>query len=97
MSPRIRNRRGQVVGHHGSFRYGEDTQTLGVAMPAKPKPGMRYVFEDIPGQGSERNRIAKTDTHIELGGEHFNHVVKVRGFVKPEREHEVKWFARGVG
>src|SRR4051794_23466682 len=36
---------GRVTGHEGSWRYGRETQTLGVAMPANPAVGDNWSLE----------------------------------------------------
>jgi hypothetical protein len=91
------NPAGDVVGHHGSFRYGEDTDVLGVAMLAEPSEGDHYMIENVPGQGSEKNRVASTDAEIEVPAGKFKHALRVEGTVLPEDERELKWYARGVG
>jgi len=91
------NPAGDVVGHRGSFRYGKETDTLGVAMPADPQVGDRYVFEDVPGQGSEKNRVASVDADIEVPAGGFKNALRVEGQVMPEDERELKWYARGIG
>lgn len=90
-------RHGEVVGHKGSFRYGEDTDVLGVAMPATLALGDRFSFEQIPGQGEERNRIESFDASITTPAAHFKPALEIHGLVLPEHEREIKWYARGTG
>ena len=66
-------------------------------MPADPQVGDRYVFEDVPGQGSERNRVASVNAHIDVPAGEFKNVLRVEGRVLPEDERELKWYARGIG
>lgn len=89
--------KGKVVGHEGQFRYGEDTDVLGVAMPADPKPGDEFSFEDIPDVGSERNRVATVGDQATIGGTSYDDVVAIEGRVLPDKEDEVKYYARDVG
>jgi len=90
-------KKGRVVGHEGAFRYGRDTDVLGVAMPAAPEPGAEFKFEDVPKVGSEQNRVAKMGGRASFGGTDYTDVLAVEGLVLPDREKEVKYFARGVG
>jgi hypothetical protein len=86
-----------VVSHEGAFLYGRDTDTLGIAMPAHPRAGRRFIFERVPGQGSERNRVAGTKASLTVPAGVFQRALKVRAYVLPEKEREIKWYARGVG
>jgi hypothetical protein len=87
----------RVVSHEGAFLYGRETDTLGVAMPADPQVGERYVFERIPGQGSESNRVLATDARLRVPAGRFRGVLKVRADHLPDREREFKWYVRGRG
>jgi len=89
--------RGRVVGHPGAFRYGRDTSTLGIAMPARPRRGQRFTFERIPGRGSERNRVVSTSACVRTPAGVFRRALRIAGYLLPEREHETKYYARGVG
>lgn len=87
----------RVVSHEGAFRYGRDTGVLGVAMPARPREGMRYTFEEIPGQGLEFSRVVDTNGRISVRAGAFHRVLEVHGLLLPGHAREVKWYARGVG
>ena len=86
-----------VVSHEGSFRYGHDTDVLGVAMPARPRDGMRYAVESIPGRTIERDRIVDTNGRLSVPAGAFHRVLEVHGLLLPEGDREVRWYARGVG
>jgi hypothetical protein len=77
----------RVVSHDGAFLYGRDTQTLGIAMPANPSPGVRFTFERIPGTGSETNRVLRRSAHT----------ISIGARLLPENERETKWYRRGTG
>lgn len=87
----------RVVSHDGAFLYGRDTRTLGVAMPAQPRPGRLFTFERVPGQGSERNRVVAAKARLEVPAGVFTRALKVRSYHRPDGEREIKWYARGVG
>jgi hypothetical protein len=89
--------RGRVVNHHGSWLYGRDTDVLGVAMPAEPKLGDQWRFEDVPGVTTESNRVEETGMRAKAGGRLYTDVIRVQEFIQPEGEVEYKLYAPGVG
>jgi hypothetical protein len=91
------DKHGHVTGHHGAFRYGQDTEFLGIAMPAVPRPGQRYVTEDVPGEGKDRSRVLSAGKDVEVPAGRFGSSLEVLGFVLPDRESERKVYVRGVG
>jgi len=91
------DRDGTVVGHHGAFRYPKDTKFLGVAMPANPSPGDRYTTEQVPHQGSDRSHVVSSGSKVEVPAGTFRNALKVKGYVLPDDESEVKLYVRGVG
>lgn len=89
---------GRVVNNKGSWRYGRDTDRLGVAMPPEPKLGQQWRFEDIPGVTTESNRVEEIDlrTKIRNWGVRTD-VIRVQEFIQPEGETEYKLYASGIG
>jgi hypothetical protein len=90
-------RRGKVVGHGGSWLYGRDTDVLGVAMPADPRLGAQWRFEDVPGVTTESDRVEETGMRARSGGRDYADVIRVQEFIQPEGEVEYKLYAPGVG
>ena len=90
-------RRGRVVNHEGSWLYGRDTDVLGVAMPADPKLGDQWRFEDVPGVTTESDRVEETGMRARVRGRDFSAVIRVQEFVQPEGEVEYKLYAPGIG
>ena len=90
-------RRGRVVDHGGSWLYGRDTDVLGVAMPADPKVGDQYRFEDVPGITTESNRVEEAGMRARVAGRLFTGVIRIQEFIQPEGEVEYKLYAPGVG
>ena len=90
-------RRGKVVNHSGSWLYGRDTDVPGVAMPADPKVGDQYRFEDVPGITAESNRVEEAGMRARAGGRNFTDVIRIQEFIQPEGEIEYKLYAPGVG
>jgi hypothetical protein len=91
------NRRGKVVNHHGSWLYGRDTDVPGVAMPADPKVGDQYRFEDVPGVTTESNRVEETGLRARVNGRLLTDIIRIQEFIQPEGEIEHKLYAPGVG
>jgi hypothetical protein len=90
-------RRGRVVDHAGSWLYGRDTDVLGVAMPAAPRLGDQWRFEDVPGVTTESDRVEETGMRARAGGRDFTGVIRIQEFVQPEGEVEYKLYAPAVG
>jgi len=89
--------RGKVTDHNGTWLYGRDTDVPGVAMPADPKLGDQYRFEDVPGVTTESNRVEETGLRARTAGRTFTGVIRVQEFIQPEGEIEYKLYAPGVG
>lgn len=66
-------------------------------MPARPTPGAEFSIEDVPGVGSERNRVTAVGEPVTIAGRGYPDVVTIEGQVLPDREDEVKYYARDVG
>ena len=90
-------RRGKVVNHNGSWLYGRDTDVPGVAMPADPKVGDQYRFEDVPGITAESNRVEEAGMRARAAGRDFTGVIRIEEFIQPEGEIKYKLYAPGVG
>jgi hypothetical protein len=88
---------GRVANRRGSWLYGRDTDVPGVAMPADPKLGDQWHFEDVPGITTESNRIEEVGMRLRVGGRLYRDLIRVSEFIQPEGEVEWKIYARGVG
>jgi hypothetical protein len=86
---------GRVVDHHGTWLYGKHTQTLGVAMPARPRVGDRWRNEDVPGITVERDRAVAILERVQVRGTTYRNVLRVRERTGGETEY--KLYAPGVG
>jgi hypothetical protein len=87
----------RVVSHEGAFHYGPDTKTLGVAMPASVAVGDRFTFESVPHVGSEHARVVRTDGALTVPLGSYTEVLELAVFVKPDNDHEKRFYAKGVG
>lgn len=88
---------GKVVGHKGAWRYGRDTDVLGVAMPARPQVGTAFRFEDVPGITTESDRVEARLRTVRVRGRTYRDVIRVRELLRPQGQVERKLYARGVG
>ena len=86
---------GKVVNHDGTWLYGKHTQTLGVAMPARPRVGDRWRNEDVPGITVERDRAVAILRRVTVRGRTYRDVLRVRERAGGETEY--KLYAPGVG
>jgi hypothetical protein len=90
-------RNGRVVNHEGSWMYGRDKAKLGVAMPAGPRVGDRWRFEDVPGITVESDRVVSKLARVRVRGKIYRDVIRVRERIHPQKEIEYKLYARGTG
>jgi hypothetical protein len=88
---------GRVVGHKGAWRYGRHTERLGVAMPARPRFGDRWRFEDVPGITIETDLVVERLPGLRVRGSDYRDVIRVRESLQPEGVTEHKLYARGFG
>jgi hypothetical protein len=90
-------RNGKVVDHRGTWLYGRDTDVLGVAMPADPRVGVQYRFEDVPGVTTESDRVEEAGLRVRANGTLHLDAIRIEEFIQPEGEVEYKIYAPGVG
>ena len=89
---------GKVVSTHGSFEAGVDGAQAGIAMPARPRVGLRYRQEYYKGEAEDRGSIFSLSERAEVPAGFYPHVVMTRDVNPLEpRVLEYKFYARGVG
>ena len=66
-------------------------------MPARPRVGARWRFEDVPGITTESNRVEEVGLRARAAGRLHTEVVRVSEFIQPEGEVEHKLYAPGTG
>ncbi len=88
---------GRVADHDGTWLYGRDTKTAGVAMPADPRVGTRFRFEDVPGITTESNTVTARLSSLRVRGKTYRDVIRIREVIQPDDEVEDKYYARGIG
>jgi hypothetical protein len=82
----------------GSFEAGVDGAQAGIAMPARPRPGLRYRQEYYKGHAEDRARVVGLREQAEVPFGHFTRVLMTRDTNPLEpKVLEFKFYARGVG
>ena len=89
---------GKLNSTAGSFEAGVDGAQAGIAMPAHPKPGLRYRQEYYAGQAEDRAEIVAVGQQAQAPAGHYKSVVMTRDLNPLEPTHvEYKFYAPGVG
>lgn len=89
---------GKVTTTAGSWEAGVNGAQPGIAVPAKPEPGMTYRQEYLKGEAEDRARVLSIDEQVEVPAGGYDDVLMTKDFtpVQPEiLEH--KFYAPGVG
>jgi hypothetical protein len=82
----------------GSFEAGVDGAEPGIAVPARPRPGLRYRQEYYKGHAEDRASVVSLTEQAEVPFGHFGHVLMTRETNPLEpKVLEFKFYARGVG
>ena len=82
----------------GSFEAGVDGAQPGIAVPARPHPGLRYRQEYYKGHAEDRARVVSLGEQAEVPFGHFSHVLMTRE-TNPLEPKVIgfKFYSRGVG
>jgi hypothetical protein len=88
---------GKVTDTEGSFLYGEDTEFLGILMPADPRVGDEWKFENAPPITVESDRVKEQLPRKSVAGRTYEDVIVVEENIQPDDEIEDKLYARGIG
>jgi hypothetical protein len=91
---------GKVADHAGSFEAGVNGAQAGIAMPAKPKPGLSYRQEYLKGEAEDHAAVVTVgEEQVEVPfGFYDKDVLMTRDLVPTEpRAQELKFYVRGIG
>jgi hypothetical protein len=91
---------GKPVSTAGSFEAGVDGAQAGIAMPAKPKAGLRYRQEYYRGHAEDKGEVVSLKEQAEVPFGYFKRGrVLMTKDVNPLEPKilEFKFYARGVG
>ena len=90
--------KGKVVSTAGSWEAGVNGARAGIAMPARPRPGLQYRQEHAPGAAEDTARVLSLDDQAEVPAGHFKRVLLTKDWNPLEpKVLEYKLYARGVG
>jgi hypothetical protein len=89
---------GEVSSRSGSWEAGVDGALPGIALPAHPRPGMRYRQEYSAGRAEDSGAVLSTREMAEVPYGHFTDVLltKDTNALEP-KALEYKFYAKGVG
>jgi hypothetical protein len=89
---------GEPVSTAGSWEAGVDGARAGIAMPARPRPGMQYRQEHAPGIAEDAARVLSRDEQAQVPLGHFTHALLTKDYSALEPDVlEYKLYAKGVG
>ena len=89
---------GKFKNTKGSFEAGVDGAQPGIAMPARPRPGLRYRQEYYKGEAEDKAKVVSVREQAEVPSGHYNRVLMTRDVNPLEPKMlEFKFYARGVG
>ena len=91
---------GRVVDHAGSFEAGVDGAEPGIAMPARPEPGMSYRQEYYEGEAEDKGAVVTVgEERVQVPFGFFNRdVLMTRDLVPTEpKVEELKFYVPDVG
>jgi hypothetical protein len=89
---------GAIVSREGSFEAGVDGALPGIALPARPRPGMSYRQEYLAGEAEDDGAVLSVDELVEVPYGRFDGALLTRdtNALEPDAA-ELKFYARGVG
>jgi hypothetical protein len=91
---------GKVIDHAGSFEAGVDGAQPGIAMPARPKPGLSYRQEYYKGAAEDKGAVITVgEEQVQVPFGYFKKgILMTRDLVPLEpKVQELKFYAPGVG
>jgi hypothetical protein len=89
-------RNGKVVSHEGTWRYGVDTQQLGVIMPAHPEIGTKFQSQNVQGVMTVDDEVLSVSETVKLPAGSFRYCLYIKETLSG-RTVEYKYYAPNVG
>jgi hypothetical protein len=87
-----------ITSRAGSFEAGVDGALPGIAVPARPEPGMRYRQEYYAGEAEDNGEVLSTTAMAEVAAGHYTDVLLTWDSITIEPDvAELKFYAPGVG
>ena len=89
---------GAIARRDGSFEAGVDGALPGIAMPAKPVPGMAYRQEYYEGEAEDNGEVLSVDEQAEVPAGRYRDALLTKDTITIEPDVlEYKLYAPGVG
>jgi hypothetical protein len=89
---------GKVVSTAGSWEAGVDGAQAGIAMPARPEPGLTYRQEYYEGEAEDAATVLSLDERADVPAGSFTGLLLTKDFTPLDPEVlEYKLYAPGVG
>jgi hypothetical protein len=89
---------GKKVSSEGSFEAGVDGAMAGVAMPARPRPGLAYRQEYYRGHAEDNGEVLSSHEMVDVVHGHFASALLTKDTSTIESDVlEYKFYALGVG
>ncbi len=89
---------GQITTKSGSFEAGVDGAEAGIAMPAEPRPGLKYRQEYYKGEAEDNGEVLSTKEMAEVPFGLFKKVLLTKDTITIEPDVlEYKLYAKNVG
>ena len=89
---------GRPVSTEGSFEAGVDGARAGIAMPARPRVGMRYRQEHYEGHAEDRAKVVSLRERVKVPLRRYRRTLMTLDYNPLEPDVlEAKFYARGVG
>ena len=91
-------RDGKVVSTAGSWQHGVDGAQAGIAIPAEPRPGLRYRQEYYEGKAEDRAEVVSVSQRVRVPAGTFEDCLETEDTTPLEPDAvERKFYAKGVG
>jgi hypothetical protein len=81
----------------GSWEAGVEGAEPGIIMCGQPTIGAPYRQEYYPGHAEDMGEVAALDDSVTVPYGSFNGCVRTKEWSTLEADHEIKWYAKGVG
>jgi hypothetical protein len=89
---------GRVVSTGGSWEHGVDGAYAGVAIPAEPRPGLKYRQEFYEGEAEDRAEVMSVTSSVAVPAGKFEDCLETSDTTPLEPGvEERKFYAKGVG
>lgn len=89
---------GKIVGHDGSWLASQKGGKPGMLLPGKPKVGMKFYQEMVPGVIMDRAEVVSLSKTIKTPAGQFKNCLLTEGSSKLDPSAvEFRWYAPGIG